>query len=347
MARFLANSLWTASTPVAFLDLDPGQTEFTPPGCLSLKIMHSPLLGPPIAHQSITEGLVFLGTTSPADDPKAYTNGAKMLTAKYLSHYLPSGIPLIVNTMGWVTGLGMSFLQSLLQMLPTTHVIAFPQKEAEPFEYTQEALFEKSAFSAGFSLDNAPHVAYVQPSESSGTASSRLQRISPNELRSLTFSSYFLGSYSEGSMLYKAEKLTFRSALPLKVPIAAIRIVAADKKCTVPRGLEMMAVNLALVGLAHLSSPTASINCVGLGLVRSVDVQNGVFHVITPVPVGTLRECQVNCFVLGRIHLPASFLTTGENSQGPYLSYQINASGAGTGGLARKTRNNIGRKYQS
>lgn len=345
MTRFIANSLWSNMRQVAFIDLDPGQTEFTPPGCLSLKLLSSPLFGPPLAHQCITEGLVFLGTVSPADDPNAYINGAKMLASKYLTKFLPSGIPLVVNTMGWVTGMGMSFLQSLLQLLPTTHVIAFPQKDTEPFEYVQEALFEKTPFSQGFALNNAPQVAYVQPAESSGTASSRLQRISPIELRSFTFSAYFLGIYRQGRMCYASENLTFRSMTPLKVPIASIRIVSSDKKCKIPNGLNLLAINLALVGLAHVTGLPTIIDCVGLGLVRSVNVKEGYFYVITPVPVEVLRTQQINCFVIGRIHLPATFMTSAANANGPFISYQSASSGIGAGGVVRKARTNIVRKY--
>lgn len=46
MTRYLCNSMWNQNKKVAYLDLDLGQTEFTPPGCLSLKIVQkNPLLG--------------------------------------------------------------------------------------------------------------------------------------------------------------------------------------------------------------------------------------------------------------------------------------------------------------
>lgn len=50
MSRYLCNSLWNKHKKVAFLDLDIGQTEFTPPGCISLTIVDRyPLLGKSIA----------------------------------------------------------------------------------------------------------------------------------------------------------------------------------------------------------------------------------------------------------------------------------------------------------
>lgn len=43
--RFLANTLLNVRREVAFMDLDCGQTEFTPPGFLSLKLLTEALLG--------------------------------------------------------------------------------------------------------------------------------------------------------------------------------------------------------------------------------------------------------------------------------------------------------------
>jgi len=35
----------TSVTHIAYLECDPGQTEFTPPGCLSLHLVYEPVLG--------------------------------------------------------------------------------------------------------------------------------------------------------------------------------------------------------------------------------------------------------------------------------------------------------------
>ena len=90
--RFLLNralkSAANGRTGVALLDMDPGQTECTPAGFLSLSVHHSPLLGPPFTHQLHQDGqpvgqqpqllksyvvrMCFLGALSPADDPQHY-----------------------------------------------------------------------------------------------------------------------------------------------------------------------------------------------------------------------------------------------------------------------------------
>jgi len=313
MARFLCNATWNRHRgPVAFLDLDSGQTEFTPPGCVALKALHAPLLGPSLSHQALTDGLVYLGSPSPSDDPKAYTAGARRLVEMYLRQLRPNGIPLIVNTMGWVTGLGLSLLQGLLQMLPVTHVIAFGQANeiSDPFDYVQKVLFDKTPWSPGFTAESAPQVAYVQPAESSGTATSRVARISPVDLRAMTFAAYFLGkTNAHGHVVYPDQSPSFRSLTPLTVPISSIKIFYAEKNSKLPPKMDHLALNLAMVGLAHRNASSGDIKCIGLGIVRSVDRQQGFYSILTPIPLATLREANVNCFILGRIYLPNTFLT--------------------------------------
>lgn len=50
MLRYLCNRLLATYTKVLVLDLDPGQPEFTVPGCISATIVEEPLLGPNYTH---------------------------------------------------------------------------------------------------------------------------------------------------------------------------------------------------------------------------------------------------------------------------------------------------------
>ncbi len=71
--------------------------------------------------------------------------------------------------------------------------------------------------------------------------------------------------------------------------------------------MRILGLNLSVVGLAHRNSK--KMDCVGLGLIRSVDMTKGLFFVLTPIPLSLLQEMDVNCFVTGRIYLPSNFLT--------------------------------------
>lgn len=304
-----------------------------------------------MSHQTITEGLFYTGFLSPGENPKMIMRGAKSLITKYLTSYHSNGIPLIVNTMGWVTGLGLSLLQTFFHLLPTTHLVAFSQGDPNPFEYVQTALFEASPFAKPYSANDAPHVAYVNPSEASGTATSRLRRYTPVELRNFTFSAYFLGSYdkNENRVCYpETSGFTFRSAVPLEVSLDRICIVKDSKKIDPHDTMNLMACNLAVAGLAHLNPRFPyPLNCTGLAIIRSIDLKHRKIQIITPFKVEDLESSSINCLVVGGLYLPTSFIQTPENSNGPYISYSGSSLSRVPGASARKARNNISRKYAS
>ncbi|KAI9771492.1 MAG: Polynucleotide 5'-hydroxyl-kinase grc3 [Geoglossum simile] len=116
---------------VAFLDLDPGQPEFSPPGQVSLFHLRSPLLGPPFRQTHISlandERLLrshHIGYTTPENDPDHYVACAVDLFTQYqkLLFNTPS-CPLIINTVGCVKAIGMEILFDLLKPMLTTHLI--------------------------------------------------------------------------------------------------------------------------------------------------------------------------------------------------------------------------------
>jgi polynucleotide 5'-hydroxyl-kinase GRC3/NOL9 len=69
MARYTLNSTLNDCDAVAFLDGDVGQTEFAPPGCMSLHIIHAPAFSSPFTHLRPPHRAYFVGSTSPKNDP--------------------------------------------------------------------------------------------------------------------------------------------------------------------------------------------------------------------------------------------------------------------------------------
>lgn len=140
--RILANSLLNVNPDprssnrrgldgIAFLDLDPGQPEYSPPGEISLLHLRSYNLGVPFTHPMLSpeEDNVLIrahhiGHVSFKEDPSHYQRCAFDLLAQYknmLSHY-PS-VPLIVNCSGWIQGSGSEVLVELIRHWPFTQVV--------------------------------------------------------------------------------------------------------------------------------------------------------------------------------------------------------------------------------
>ncbi|KAK3656250.1 Polynucleotide 5'-hydroxyl-kinase grc3 [Elasticomyces elasticus] len=125
--RILCNTL--VSKPslrrVLYLDLDPGQPEFGPPGLLSLVEVTAPVFGPPFTHPASVRSSQYkllrshaIAATSFKDDPAHY-----MACAQDLVQHADRRLPLVVNSCGWVSGLGASVLQDLAQTLGVTQIV--------------------------------------------------------------------------------------------------------------------------------------------------------------------------------------------------------------------------------
>ena len=128
-SRYLTNSLLSgkyASTGIAYLDIDPGQPEYSPPGEIALCHITEFNLGPPFTHpiSSCTVRSHAIGTLTPRDDSNHYLHCVSNL----LDHYQDllhrqNGCPLIVNCCGWIQGMGLELLQEVAHCVSPTDIV--------------------------------------------------------------------------------------------------------------------------------------------------------------------------------------------------------------------------------
>lgn len=150
--RLLANTLLTCATAfpgpeaqgsddisqdqvnptVCWLDLDPGQSEFSPAGQISLIHLIEPILGPPFTHafaENFTANKLVhahcIAASSPIDDAQYYLHCAADLQERYKTvlQNFPD-CPLIINCPGWSSkGFGFELALQILQTLWRTDVV--------------------------------------------------------------------------------------------------------------------------------------------------------------------------------------------------------------------------------
>ncbi|XP_030625442.1 polynucleotide 5'-hydroxyl-kinase NOL9 [Chanos chanos] len=344
--RHLINSLLNHTASVDYLECDLGQTEFTPPGCLSLITVTEPLLGPPFTHQQDPEHMVFYGQPDCQSDLDRYLDSLKSLWRYYSGEN-----PVIINTMGWVKGHGFQVLVDLIRFFSVTHVVQLsygdtPQCQSLTPEFMRSAhgfqTHPPAPPTLGDESDNHAtarnHVLLAVRSEFEGAGSAgetRHQR--SNELRDLALLGYF-------SQLQSPEPGPIRPLhcfVPYQVPHSAVAIGVTH--CEVAPNHILYAANASLVGLCCLGekvsgrggpvllSQTPICQCVGLGVLRGVDMSRGLYFVVTPVSPMVLR--QVNCLLLGEVTLPKALLTVQPGVEGelPYVTtdYSFEVKGAG------------------
>lgn len=126
LGRYLSN----LREYTAWMELDPGQCEFSPSGTLSLHTLRAlKLLGPSWTHVSEDSRLNTvsshsLGYTSPMETPQRYLAMCQELVASADALDAETAPDLIiVNTPGWTKGLGLELNISLAEMSRPTHIV--------------------------------------------------------------------------------------------------------------------------------------------------------------------------------------------------------------------------------
>ncbi|KAJ3224555.1 Polynucleotide 5'-hydroxyl-kinase nol9 [Clydaea vesicula] len=140
--KYFINNALNRLPMLATLDTDVGQTEFSPPGVISLQMICSPLLGPPFSHQIIASSQdsmscsKYIGANSSKHDPDSYIEAMLNLTDEYLSKRQSVSVPLIVNTQGWIKGMGFDLLMHYINRIHPDFVLCLepplPAFEEEP-----------------------------------------------------------------------------------------------------------------------------------------------------------------------------------------------------------------------
>lgn len=115
---------------IYYMECDPGQTEFTPCGILSLvKIDNIIPLTPGFkflhSNSSITDKQNIFSTIFGAISPLEYSFQYKASINKIINYYksLRTNLPLIINTMGWIEDIGLDLLAYIIKVVKPNHVL--------------------------------------------------------------------------------------------------------------------------------------------------------------------------------------------------------------------------------
>ncbi|XP_075577724.1 polynucleotide 5'-hydroxyl-kinase NOL9 [Pelecanus crispus] len=361
--RYLINLLLNRLPSVEYMECDIGQTEFTPPGCVSLSNVTEPILGPPFTHQQTPCKMVYYGQTSCEQDTERYLDVVKYVFSSYKKE-----VPLVINTMGWVKGEGLLLLIDIIRLLSPSHIV---QMDVYDWKAMASLTPEYIHLTPGLHTKGKQQVKCKQvgmngaetwkPSEGEGDASApeyKLLYVHPEFpragvagearvhsgiLRDMSILGY-LGQLQSPDI---GAVLPLHSLVPYQVPFSAValRVIHTD---VAPSNV-MYAVNASWVGLCRipeeircqtdgpvLLTQTPVCDCLGFGIVRGVEMEKKLYHILTPVPPENLRL--VNCLLLGNIAIPNCILVGQQGVEGeiPYVTSDYNYSILGSGKLKKK-----------
>ncbi|XP_007940839.1 polynucleotide 5'-hydroxyl-kinase NOL9 [Orycteropus afer afer] len=353
--RYLINQLLNSIPCIDYLECDLGQTEFTPPGCISLFNITEPILGPPFTHQRTPQKMVYYGKTSCKDNYEHYIEIIKYVFSSYKRES-----PLIINTMGWVTDKGLLLLIDLIRLLSPSHVVQFSSGRSKYMpnltpDYVDDTdgLYTKSRpkiRNRGFYLPEAENLEYADEERESPVvfAAHKLMCVRSEFTfrktpRNRELHNRVLRELAVLGYLGKLQPLDPKSVSPLhgltpyQVPFnaVALRIMHAD---VAPTHI-MYAVNASWVGLCKIQdnvrgyvngpillAQTPLCDCVGFGICRGIDMEKRLYHILTPVPPEVLRD--VNCLLIGAVSIPQCIFKSQHGLEGtiPYVTTDYNFS---------------------
>ncbi|KAN0063956.1 Polynucleotide 5'-hydroxyl-kinase grc3 [Thecaphora frezii] len=275
---------------VAMLDLDLGQSEFGPPGSVVLHIFQSEDLayGPSWCLPRIAARSHFIGDTSPKDDPASYMQAVQEIIAWFRAEVQRDAatgklIPLVVNTQGWIKGLGADLGVRIETMLCPSHVYEIvPPLEGDASlmqTYRGEAYLDHQgsilAPGASITVLSGAASAFVaagngNPAAStcSNMVSSSNTRLSAADVRTLSIVSWF-----HATALAGAGQATRKTRWDFGRPILAMEPLIVDVATglrgglhvlpfgsSVPDGLKLGALNGSIVSIVTvpIQSPSST-----------------------------------------------------------------------------------------
>lgn len=340
---------------VAWLDLDLGQAEFTPPGLVSLHLLTGPAVNPNFTQQKQPHRAHHVGDTNPAQDPDSYVAAVKDLVHVYRQLNKEDPLPLIINNYGSSKGLAGDLLDTIMtQVVQPTHILRFSSASTPAPQATllETAVFEISPLpdsEAARTLTAADHRTLAQLSYFYQTSCQKwdlTQSVSAKPFMSIKWTDlqqiHIVGSevvYDHALSALNASMVGLVASDPPPTP--------ADTS-TVDRPGQLPYSQLA-------SSPDpAHSHCLGFGIVRSISPETQELHILTSLPGSALERC--NTLVRGKVELPTAFLlhggsTAGVNglpwSQVPYLEASNSTRPSLPGDTKRHVRRNAVRAGQS
>ena len=176
-ANLLSYMLSSTEQSVVYMELDPGQSDYSAPYCLSLCLKKSRSL----AFDSTACDVIstqYYGYTSPIEAPSRYLAIVRKLYDEYESNkYAAKGYPLIVNTPGWIKGFGQEILQSISHIVEPTNLALLTKSFSSEFNHSD-------AFLDGLQYEE---VEYLPAVTSTSTANS----VAPSKIRNLKSLMYF------------------------------------------------------------------------------------------------------------------------------------------------------------
>lgn len=326
LRHFVNRYLSRGAEGVVVIDFDPGQSELTVPGCVSLSVVKKPLLGPNFYNQQDPFKCIYIGEVNLVDCVSRYFSACSAIINCWRSEEQFRKMPCLVNTMGFTQGLGVTLMVQILSVLQPTSVIQIQSSSAAlnypdllSAEYVAKSFFNspfRMQLSAqGYQLACPSSLNYdlhVINSEVGG--GSDLRKINPAARfnRDTAVLAYV-------SKIVHPPITSLLQVVPYCCPLDSLYLHVAHESVSPSVILSTFNANLVALccidpeeeditaasepGLPSIVKGQLLADCLGFGIVRGIDMDSRKLYLLTPVAPSNLKS--VNCLALGAINLPS------------------------------------------
>ncbi|XP_076394495.1 polynucleotide 5'-hydroxyl-kinase NOL9 isoform X1 [Megachile rotundata] len=337
--RYLINSILAACKQVVLVDVDPGQTECTPAGCISYSLIEEPLMGPNFTHLKTPIFQLYIGDVNVSRCITRYIESMRLLIDKLCSSTMLSRLPIVVNTMGFSQGIGWEIIMYTIKLIRPSLVVQIMSEKSKNnyIGYLSKQVVNRQQPWASWSVNvvdwNRPcvHELYVVRSHAERKAAPGYEtwNMEPYQQRELVMISYL--SEIVRTPNDKIVSLNINEAVPYTTSFSSLFV--SIPRAFVPPTHVLNVINGNIVALCGINteddesrgievtsglrildrSPLCA--CYGFGIVRGVDTEREEVYINTPLPIRTMQY--VNC-LMGCIPLPITLLQPSQQKNVPY-----------------------------
>lgn len=305
MNRYLSVNSNNNECEILYLDCDPGQSEFTTSGLISLIAINKPILGSNHLNVINFKPLISssFGAITASHNPKLYISTICDIMS-YISQNLQSKGPLFINTMGWTRDLGLALLLDIIKVSHPTHVIQIDSATDDRINITDDLTANTVMRRTGYRLRQMDQSLNYKLTIIESQLNN-VKTFSPKTNRLLTQLSYM-------SQMTNISFEPIISMTPFKIYWSRVYLHIVGDTLIAPQHV-MDVLNCSWVHLCTIDDREphslniinfdgiqvmGSLNankCVGCGLIRGINIEEKCLYLISPESIETIDS--VNCIV--------------------------------------------------
>ncbi|KAG7207014.1 hypothetical protein KM043_000903 [Ampulex compressa] len=344
--RYLINSLLPTSKMVVLLDVDPGQAECTPAGCISYSLIEHPLMGPNFTHFKAPVYQLYIGDVNVVRCFTRYVESVKLLVDKLLSCPKMSRLPIIVNTMGFTDGIGWDIAILTIKLIRPSLVLQIMSersknnfrgalsKETVNKQYLPQLSWCKHIIDWKNRCEHQLLVIRSQAERKIKSAGEawNMEPYQQRELAMISYLSDILRGVDDLAPRYNEFQLSINEVVPYVAPFSSLYVSLLHATAPPTHALKIVNGNIvALCGIdladdiseesSGVAYPRVLTNsplctCYGFGIVRGIDMERKEVFINTPLAGSVMQN--VN-YLVDCMPVPLTLLDLNQRGA-PYTS---------------------------